>query len=330
MAAVAASKSRVLIQSSWSALQGDDIPDSIYQLGPAPHDWLLPRMAAVVHHGAYMRAVSWPLNSCNIRTLQVTLNARSLFLHACVHDCADDDRFNMHSGAGTVAAGLKAGKPTLVCPFFGDQFFWGHMVYEKGVGPKPIPIKKLTPVALAAAFTQLRSPGMQTAAQAMAAVFDSESGVDAGLHAFYKHLPLDDMVCDVSVGSDALRSSAYSLPKARARVAVQAHIYATDCKALVQGTSLHVHENTLIQRAALLLQDLQFTTSLQLAIMSTYTECGMKLSYEADAAIHDHSTNSAMKKHSRREYKFVNYGLPGPQTVLQGAKEGIIGVVNEI
>jgi hypothetical protein len=26
----------------------------------------------------------------------------------------------------------------------------------------------------------------------------------------------------------------------------------------------------------------------------------------------------------------VNYGLPGPQTVLQGAKEGIIGVVNEI
>jgi sterol 3beta-glucosyltransferase len=51
VAAVAASKSRVLIQSSWSALQGDDIPDSIYQLGPAPHDWLLPRMAAVVHHG---------------------------------------------------------------------------------------------------------------------------------------------------------------------------------------------------------------------------------------------------------------------------------------
>jgi hypothetical protein len=27
-------------------------------------------------------------------------------------------------GAGTVAAGLRAGKPTMVCPFFGDQFFW--------------------------------------------------------------------------------------------------------------------------------------------------------------------------------------------------------------
>lgn len=29
-----------------------------------------------------------------------------------------------HGGAGTTAAGLQAGKPTLVCPFFGDQFYW--------------------------------------------------------------------------------------------------------------------------------------------------------------------------------------------------------------
>jgi hypothetical protein len=38
---------------------------------------------------------------------------------------------------------------------------------------------------------------MQAAAQAMAVAFDSENGTDTGLHAFYKHLPLDDMVCDV-------------------------------------------------------------------------------------------------------------------------------------
>jgi hypothetical protein len=40
------------------------------------------------------------------------------------------------SGAGTVAAGLRAGKPTLVCPFFGDQFFWGHYIWVRGLGPK--------------------------------------------------------------------------------------------------------------------------------------------------------------------------------------------------
>jgi hypothetical protein len=56
------------------------------------------------------------------------------------------------------------------------------------------------------AFTQLRSPAMQAAAQAMAVVFDTENGVDAGLHAFYKHLPLDDMVCDVRYYNDTSSS----------------------------------------------------------------------------------------------------------------------------
>jgi UDP:flavonoid glycosyltransferase YjiC (YdhE family) len=29
-----------------------------------------------------------------------------------------------HGGVGTVAVGLKHGKPTLVIPAFGDLFFW--------------------------------------------------------------------------------------------------------------------------------------------------------------------------------------------------------------
>ena len=45
-----------------------------------------------------------------------------------------------HGGAGTTAAGLKAAKPTLVCPFFGDQFFWGEMVRRSGAGCAPCPI----------------------------------------------------------------------------------------------------------------------------------------------------------------------------------------------
>ena len=28
-------------------------------------------------------------------------------------------------------------------PFFGDQFFWGDRIYEKGLGPAPIPIAQL-------------------------------------------------------------------------------------------------------------------------------------------------------------------------------------------
>ncbi|MEO0811407.1 MAG: nucleotide disphospho-sugar-binding domain-containing protein, partial [Myxococcota bacterium] len=32
-----------------------------------------------------------------------------------------------HGGAGTTAAGLRAGRPTLVCPHAIDQPFWGSL-----------------------------------------------------------------------------------------------------------------------------------------------------------------------------------------------------------
>lgn len=35
-----------------------------------------------------------------------------------------------HGGAGTTAAGLRAGRPTVIKPFFGDQFFWADRVEE--------------------------------------------------------------------------------------------------------------------------------------------------------------------------------------------------------
>jgi len=57
-----------------------------------------------------------------------------------------------HGGAGTTAAGLAAGVPSIVTPFFGDQLFWGQRVYELGVGPKPIARHRLTAENLAEAI----------------------------------------------------------------------------------------------------------------------------------------------------------------------------------
>lgn len=49
-----------------------------------------------------------------------------------------------HGGAGTSAAGFKAGIPSIIFPFALDQYAWAQKAYELGVGPKPMPIKKLT------------------------------------------------------------------------------------------------------------------------------------------------------------------------------------------
>lgn len=49
-----------------------------------------------------------------------------------------------HGGAGTTAAGLRAGIPSIVTPFFGDQPFWGQRVYALGIGPRPIARRHLT------------------------------------------------------------------------------------------------------------------------------------------------------------------------------------------
>ena len=45
-----------------------------------------------------------------------------------------------HGGAGTTGASLRAGLPTIVKPFFGDQYFFGSRIEDLGVG---ICLKKL-------------------------------------------------------------------------------------------------------------------------------------------------------------------------------------------
>ncbi len=57
-----------------------------------------------------------------------------------------------HGGAGTTAAGFKAGIPSIIIPFSNDQFAWAHRAYDLGVGSKPIYRKKLTSDKLASAI----------------------------------------------------------------------------------------------------------------------------------------------------------------------------------
>lgn len=84
-----------------------------------------------------------------------------------------------HGGAGTTAAGLRAGKPSVICPFVADQPFWGQRVASLGVGPSPIPQSKLTSDNLASAIRQAVSDvGMQQRAIDLKERISSEDGLD--------------------------------------------------------------------------------------------------------------------------------------------------------
>lgn len=130
---------RMVVQSGWAGLgAGDpdravdlDGTDDVIVIGEAPHDWLFPKMAAVVHH----------------------------------------------AGAGTTAAGLRAGVPTVSVPMITDQPFWASRITALGAGPAAVPYKQLSAEALGAAISDAVSRDSYRArAQAMARQLASEDG----------------------------------------------------------------------------------------------------------------------------------------------------------
>ena len=93
-----------------------------------------------------------------------------------------------HGGAGTTAAGITAGRPTVVVPFFGDQPFWGAMVARAGAGPDPIPHKQLTADKLADAINFCLKPESLERAKELASKIAAERGSDMGAQSFHQYL----------------------------------------------------------------------------------------------------------------------------------------------
>ena len=87
-----------------------------------------------------------------------------------------------HGGAGTTAAGLRAGVPSIVIPSFGDQFFWGWRVSELGAGPAPIPRRKLTVENLSQAIHQaVTDEGIRRKASQVGQQIRAENGVETAV-----------------------------------------------------------------------------------------------------------------------------------------------------
>ena len=87
-----------------------------------------------------------------------------------------------HGGSGTTGFGFWAGVPAILVPFLFDQFFWGRRIEALGVGPEPVPYKKLTAERLAVAIdTAVTNPLMRQRAAELGKHIRQENGVETAV-----------------------------------------------------------------------------------------------------------------------------------------------------
>lgn len=127
---------RAIVHRGWADL--DVTGGDVLAVDDVPHDWLFPRMAAVVHH----------------------------------------------AGAGTAAAGLRAGVPAVPVPAVHDQPFWARRLVALGVAPRALRASRLRADRLTAALTAaVEVPGYRQAASAIADRLRQEDGAAGVLDA---------------------------------------------------------------------------------------------------------------------------------------------------
>ncbi|MGA1876449.1 MAG: glycosyltransferase [bacterium] len=94
-----------------------------------------------------------------------------------------------HGGAGTTAASLRAGIPTIIVPFYLDMPFWGRRVADLGVGPEPVQGRKLSAEHLAAVITHvLRNEEMRKRAAMVGSRIRNEDGLTRAVEAIDRYL----------------------------------------------------------------------------------------------------------------------------------------------
>jgi sterol 3beta-glucosyltransferase len=86
-----------------------------------------------------------------------------------------------HGGAGTIAAAARAGVPSVVVPFFGDQPFWANCLTSQGVAPPFLDRKSLTADALASAIRVTQQPSMIQKAEELGRAVRAEDGIGEAL-----------------------------------------------------------------------------------------------------------------------------------------------------
>jgi UDP:flavonoid glycosyltransferase YjiC (YdhE family) len=127
----AAAGRHVLFHPGWSGIDAAALPGNFFAVGDTPHDWLFPRMAAVVHHG----------------------------------------------GSGTSHSAARAGVPSVVVPFAGDQFFWAERLRQAGVAPAAVDGRRPEAAAFARALEATQTAAMRDRARTLGERMRAENGV---------------------------------------------------------------------------------------------------------------------------------------------------------
>ena len=121
------------------------LPGTVLAIDAVPHDWLLRRCSAVVHH----------------------------------------------AGAGTGAAALAAGTPSVTVPHTAEQHRWAQRMHAIGVATAPIPRRRMSVRDLhGAVAAATRDPALSARTAMVGATVRGEDGVANALRALEDHLDM--------------------------------------------------------------------------------------------------------------------------------------------
>lgn len=126
---------RAVFSGGWNGMRDASLPDNILCIDRVPHDWLFPRVAAVIHHG----------------------------------------------GSGTTHSALRAGRPSIVMPFVGDQPFWAARLQHLGVAPAAVSPVRPGVKTIAAALRFVGRETVVARAQDLGRQMSQENGLAAGV-----------------------------------------------------------------------------------------------------------------------------------------------------
>jgi UDP:flavonoid glycosyltransferase YjiC (YdhE family) len=94
-----------------------------------------------------------------------------------------------HGGAGTTAAALRAGVPSVVVPHMSDQHSWARRLQQLGAAPPPIARRRLSAQRLYEAITlAVTHPGIGETAAALGERIRREDGIARAIEAFERRL----------------------------------------------------------------------------------------------------------------------------------------------